>query len=75
MSQVVCKSGERIRIGGNIEIVIVRAGPGVVELSINLPPGVAVCKQLAAADAGQRSVDTFYATESDEKSPYLVECD
>lgn len=73
MSQVVCKSGERIRIGGNIEIVVVRTEPDLVEMAIYLPPGVAICKQNARSQLGQRSLETFAAPHARDESPYIVE--
>ncbi|RIK78405.1 MAG: hypothetical protein DCC68_15440 [Planctomycetota bacterium] len=74
MSKVICLPGERIRIGGNIEIVIVRTKPDMVEMSIQLPPGVSLCKQSPTASSADRSVESYYSSSDNEQSPYVVEC-
>jgi sRNA-binding carbon storage regulator CsrA len=74
MSHVICKSGERIRIGGNIEIVVVRSEPNAVELAITLPPGVAMCKQNAEFDGIERSLQSYGASQTADESSFLAEC-
>jgi len=74
VSKVTCQPGERIRIGGNIEIIIVRIKPDVVEMSIQLPPGVAMCKQSPTENGIDRSLEAFYSNPDNEQSPYVVEC-
>lgn len=36
------KPGQRIRIGGDVSVTVVRVGAGGVRLGIEAPPGVAV---------------------------------
>jgi sRNA-binding carbon storage regulator CsrA len=74
MSHVLCKSGERIRIGGNIEIVVVRSDPNAVELAITLPPGVAMCKQDAEFDGIERALQSYCASRTADESSFLAEC-
>ena len=74
MSKVTCQPGERIRIGGNIEIVVLRTADDAVEMAIHLPVGVAMCKQSPSATGGERSLESFDENSDNDKSPYFVAC-
>lgn len=51
------KEGERILIGEDIELLVVKAGARRVKLAISAPPGVAISRAELRGSVGRHSFD------------------
>ncbi len=83
------KQGERIAIGGEIELTVVEIGPDCVKLQLHAPESVPIRRQHAlgriigetvtaidrcGATAADRRVETAEDRRVAGKSPYFPEC-
>jgi carbon storage regulator len=61
------KVGEAIQIGDNIEVMVVRIGPGVVRIGVAAPKEMSIVRQeidsRAAADGGNEGVGQVDGTD------------
>ena len=61
------RKGQRIRIGDNIEVMVVRIGPGVVRIGIAAPKDMSIFRPEITAkpvdDEAEPATDQFTATD------------
>ena len=50
------KVGEKILIGDNISVTVVRVGPGVVRLGVEAPQNMTILREEIKADANRSAI-------------------